>query len=165
MKSSFRRISWLGGVGILILLACLSPVLVSGQWPFSTPSTPDAQRNALSSVRSQVDWLQNATRSASGSSTGVGNLWQQFEALRGAYTALTQTLNSQQLAQGANDLAELSAGLDIIQEAFSNYQEAVDAGQQASFALRELGQILRETSRIWLRELNTRCARLRVGGH
>jgi hypothetical protein len=149
----------------LILLACLSPVLVLGQEPFGTPTTPDAQRNALSSVHSQVDWLQNGTRSASRSSTGVGNLWQQFQALRGAYTAFTQTLNSQQLAQGANDLAELSAGLNIIQEAFSNYQQAVDAGQQASFALRDLSQILREASQIWVRELDTHCARLRVGRH
>jgi hypothetical protein len=67
------------------------------------------------------------------------------------------------LAQGANDLAELDAGLGIIQEAFNNYQEAVAAGQNANSALRDMCQVLREASQVWLQELNNRCSKLRVG--
>jgi hypothetical protein len=155
---------WLGAIGVVVVITSLSPVFLYGQFPFAAPTTPDAQRNALSAVRSQVNWLQNATRTApSYANAGYGMVWQQFESLRSAYNALTQTLNPQQLAQGANDFAELSAGLGIIQEAFTNYQEAVAAGQPANTALRDMCQILREASQVWLRELNTRCSRLRVG--
>jgi hypothetical protein len=159
-----KKIVWFGGIVIALVLTAFSPKLVMAQWPFAAPTTPDAQRNALSAVRSQVNWLQRATRTApSYVSAGYGNLYQQFEALRGAYNGLTQTLSPQQLAQGANDLAELSAGLGIIQEAFSNYQEAVAAGQPENTALREMCQILREASQVWLQELNSRVSKLRIG--
>jgi hypothetical protein len=164
MKSCSQRIFWLGGFGVALFLTALSPILLFGQFPFGTPTTPDAQRNALGAVRSQVNWLQNATRTAPNNiSGGYGNVQQQFQALRAAYTGLTHTLNPQQSAQGANDLAELDAGLGIIQEAFTNYQEAVAAGQAPNSALRDLCQILREASQVWLQELNQRCAKLRVG--
>jgi hypothetical protein len=142
----------------------LAPVFVYAQWPFGTPTTPDAQRNALGAVRSQVNWLQNATRTASGyGGGGYGNVLQQFESLRGAYVALTHTLNELQLARGGNDFAELEAGLSIVQEAFTNYQEAVGAGQPETTAMREMCQIVREASQVWLRELNSRCSKHRVG--
>lgn len=164
MKSRSQSFLSLGAISCVLVITTLSTTFLYGQFPFATPTTPDAQRNALASVRSQVDWLQNATRTAPRYvDAGYGTVWQQFEALRSAYNALTQTLNPQQLAQGANDFAELSAGLGIIQEAFTNYQEAVAAGQPASSALRDMCQILREASQVWLRELNNRCSRLRVG--
>lgn len=164
MRARKQSPMWSAASAVALVMWLLSSVLVCGQWPFGTPTTPDAQRNALNTVRSQVNWLQNATRtSPSYGEAGYGNLWSQFEALRGAYNGLTQTLNPQQLARGANDLAELGAGLDIIQEAFTNYQEAVAAGQSPTAALRDTCQILREASQVWLRELNNRCARLRVG--
>ena len=164
MKAAFKLSIRPGAVGLVLGLIAGAPLLVFGQWPFAAPTTPDAQRNALNGVRSQVNWLQNATRTASNFGVqGYGNLLQQFQGLRDSYNGLKQTLNPQQLAQGANDLAELDAGLDIIQEAFGNYQEAVAAGQAVNSALRDICQILRKASQVWLQELNKRCAGLRVG--
>jgi hypothetical protein len=165
MKPHSKRAIGLGGVGLVFGLVALWPLLVSAQWPFGSPTTPDAQRNALNAVRSQVNWLQNATRTAPSyyGPQGYGTVWQQFQTLRAAYNGLKQTLNPQQVSQGANDFAELDAGLDIIQEAFANYQEAVSAGQPVNSALRDMCQVLGQASRVWLQELNKRCSRLRVG--
>jgi len=149
---------------LVTLFTAFSTVFLSAQTPFGPPVTPTAQRNALAAVRSQVNWLQNATRTASAGSQGFANLWQQFQSVRGAYHGFTLTLNSRQLAQGANDLAELDAGLGIIQEAFSNHEDAIAAGASPVSALRDLCEILREASRIWLDELNSSTSKLRVGG-
>jgi len=148
---------------VVTLFAVLSTIVVSAQTPFGPPITPTAQRNALAAVRSQVNWLQNATRTASAGSQGYANLWQQFQSVRGAYHGLTLTLNSRQLTEGANDLAELDAGLGIIQEAFSNHEDAIAAGASPVSALRDLCEILRESSRIWLDELNSSSSKLRIG--
>jgi hypothetical protein len=118
----------------------------------------------LNAVRSQVQWLQNATRTAAPlGDQGFANVWQQFQTLRNTYVGLKQTLNPQQLAAGANALAELDAGLDIIQEAFTNYQNDLAAGRSPSAALRDLCQIMAQGSRIWLQQLNKSCMALRVG--
>jgi hypothetical protein len=151
-------------VGLLACLATLGPVLALAQWTFNPLTTPDAQRNALNSVRSQVSWLQNSTRTAANfGDQGYGSVWQTFQGLRLAFGALTQTLTPQQSAYGANDLAELNAGLDIIQEAFTNYQEDVAAGQPVSVALGNLCRVLRQSSTLWLQELNKTASRLRIG--
>ena len=60
---------------------------------------------------------------------GYGLLVQQFQAVRDQYAGFKSTLNPQQLSSGANQMAELDAGLDIIQEAFTDYQTAVANGQ------------------------------------
>ncbi len=150
---------------LLACVALLVPLLGSAQWPMPVPTTPAAQRNAMNAVRNQVDWLQNATRTAAnfGPQGGSQNLWQQFQSLRGAYAEFKQTLSPQQLNQGANSLAEIDAGLDIIQQAFSNYEEDLAGGRPATTALRDLCQVLREGSRVWWQELNRCCSRLRVG--
>jgi hypothetical protein len=127
------------------------------------PTTPDAQRNALNNLKSRVDWLQNATRTAGNYNNGVGLVWEQFQYLRGSYDAFTATLNPQQHANGANELAELSAGLDILQESFTNYQNDVAGGRSADAALAELCQVLRQAAGVWLQELNKDSARLQVG--
>jgi hypothetical protein len=128
------------------------------------PTTPSAQRNALNAVRSQVGWLQNATRSAPGYvGTGADMLWQQFQQLRGAYNGFTMTLNPQQVAYGANELAELSAGLDILQEAFANYQDDLANGRSDRLALNDLCQVLQQGSQVWLQQLNRNCSKIRVG--
>ena len=107
--------------------------------------------------------MQNATRTAGNFTDGVGLVWQQFQYLRASYEGFTATLNPQQLANGANELAELSAGLDILQESFANYQNDVGGGRSANAALAELCQVLRQASGVWLQELNKDCARLGVG--
>ncbi len=154
----------LGGLIFLAGLCVLWPAASSGQWPFGTPTTPDAQRNALSAVKAQFNWLQNATRTASNfGAQGYDNVWRTFQAARATYEVLKSTLTSQQLTYGANDLAELDAGLDIIQEAFAYYQADLAAGQSVSNALRNMSRVLRQSSDVWLRELNKTCSRLRVG--
>lgn len=149
---------------VIAVFLSLSTLTALAQWPYGSPTTPDAQRNALSVVRSQAGFLDNATRTAPNfGAQGADNVWQQFQAFRGAYAALKQTLTPQQAAQGANALAELDAGLDIIQEAFPNYQDAVASGQPANAALREMCQVLRQTCALWMQECNKCCSRLRVG--
>jgi hypothetical protein len=151
--------------------AQLSPPLIRAQVWMGTPpgmmpvtTTADAQRNALNNLRSRVKWLQNATRSASNYKTGAAEMvWQQFQFLRTSYNGFTMTLNPQQASYGANDWAELNAGLDIIQEAFANYQDDLAQGRLPGLALNDLCRVLQASSNVWLQELNRDCARLRVG--
>ena len=164
MHRSFTEQRLLGALIVCAGLMPLCPPQITAQWPFPPPTTRDAQRNALNAVKAQINWLQNATRTASSyGAQGVGNVWGTYQDLLQSYNAFKATLNPQQLAQGANALAELDAGLDIIQEAFSNYQQDVAAGQLASHALGNMCQVLREASNLWWQELRNTCSRLRVG--
>jgi hypothetical protein len=132
--------------------------------PMGVPATPDSQRNAVNNVKSQVGWLQNATRTASNyGDGGLSVVWQNFQSLRQAYNGFKATLGPQQAAAGANELAELDAGLDIVQESFDNYQQDVAAGHPPAAAMRNLCQVLRQGADVWLQEFNRDCARLRVG--
>ena len=169
-KVILRRILFLGLVLAIIQSQPVQPGAEAQDWfngPPTTatvPTTSAAQRNALSSVRTQVSWLQNATRTASSyGGGGADMIGQQFQQLRAAYGALVRTLNQRQLARGANELAELAAGLDIIQEAFTNYHDDVAGGRAVSAALNDLCQVLREASDLWLQELNRDCSRLQIG--
>jgi hypothetical protein len=81
---------------------------------------------------------------------------------REAYGALKSTLTPHQLQNGANDLAELDAGLDILQEAFDNFREDVTAGQPVPRALRNLCSVLGRGTNLWLQEFSQVCTRLRV---
>ncbi|SPE59962.1 exported hypothetical protein [Verrucomicrobia bacterium] len=128
------------------------------------PTTPTAQRNALSVLRSQVDWFRNATRTAPGYATGgYDEVRRQFDLLRAAYDQFKATLTPNQLASGANELAELEAGLDILQEAFDEYQQDVAAGRSQAAAFRSLCRVLDEAAGLWLQELNKVAEKLRVG--
>ena len=112
----------------------------------------------------QVSWFQNATRTASAySGGGYGLLVQQFQVVRAQYSTLKSTLDPQQLSSGANQLAELDSGLDIIQEAFTDYQNAVANGQSSSSAFTNMARVLNEAMGIWGRELKQDCNQLRVG--
>ena len=146
---------------IVALGACLALAQPPG---FAPATTPMAQRSAIGTVRSQVNWLQNATRTAGNYATGAPDLLlQRFQAVRGAYNAFKASLTPQQLDLGANELAELDAGLNIIEEAFSNYQQDVASGQSASSALRNLGRLLNDASAVWLKEFDTDARHLQVG--
>ena len=80
-----------------------------------------------------------------------------------AYAALTQTLTPQQSAYGAEDLAELNTGLDIIEGAFDNYLEEVAAGRSEDAALVNLCRVVREGSILWVQKLNKTSSRLKIG--
>ena len=153
-------LGFLGGLALL----CASVVYTQAQWPGAVPTTPMAQRNAMNLVVNQVSWFQNATRTASAySGNGYGNLVQQFQAVRDQYSGFKSTLNPQQLNSGANQLAELDSGLDIIQEAFTDYQTAVANGQSNSTAFSNMSQVLNQAMSVWVRELKRDCSQMRVG--
>jgi hypothetical protein len=166
MRNTTRRLILLAGLSVCCSVATLrpGPLCAQAPWPFAPQTTPDAQRNALNAVRSQVNWLQNSTRTAPNQiGGGADQIWQQFQTLRGAYGAFRSTLTPQQLNYGANDLAELEAGLDILQESFGNYQSDLAAGRSAALALRNLCQVLARGSSVWMQEMNRVSTRLRVG--
>jgi hypothetical protein len=168
VKNSYASLQIRTLIGGLTLLACFAaalwPVSALAQWAFfDTPTTSTAQRNALHSVQSQVGWLQNSTRTAQQGEQGYGNVWRSFQDLRLGFFALTQTLTPRQSMYGANDLAELNAGLDLIQEAFTNYEEDIAAGRPAGPALQNLCRVLHQGSVLWSRELNKTSSRLRIG--
>lgn len=153
-------------LAVLVGLTTLWPHLLCAQagWAYPASTTPDAQRNALNNVRAQVSWLQNTTQTAPNYLTGGYDMvWRQFQALRGAYGSFESTLTPAQLNHGANDLADLEAGLNILQEAFSTYQDNVAGGQSESYALRNTCHVLRQAVGVWLQQLNKDSNRLRVG--
>jgi hypothetical protein len=158
-----RLISLLGlfaGIGLM-----LSPLLrAQVPWGMDPQTAPGSQRNAVNSVQSQVNWLQNATRTAPNyGAGGYGLLLQQFDMLCGAYDGFKHTLTPRQLDYGANDLAELDAGLGIIREAFDNYQEEIADGRAGASATRNLCSVLRQSTALWSQEFKRDCNRLRVG--
>jgi hypothetical protein len=166
MKFISSKLALPRGLGLLVCLAVLwaSAVCTQAQLPFVPPTSPRAQRNALNLLLNQVNCFQNAARSASSyPGGGYGLMVQQFQAVRDRYSGFKSTLTPQQLASGANQLAELDAGLDIIQEAFTDYQTAVANGQASNTASANLRQVLNEALRVWTQELKPDCRQLRVG--
>jgi hypothetical protein len=166
MKAISKQLALPAGLGLLIILGGLSASLVCAQapWPFAPPPTPMAQRNTMNLVLNQINWFRNATRTASSQSiNGYGLLTQQFQAVRDQYAGFKSTLNPQQLSSGANHLAELDAGLDIIQEAFADYQSGVANGQSTYTALANMCRVLNEAIGVWAQEFKQDCRQLQVG--
>jgi hypothetical protein len=166
MNSSRSKLALPLGIGLFagLALLCASVVYTQAQWPNTTPTTPMAQRNAMNLVVNQVNWFQNATRTASAySGNGYGMLVQQFQAVGAQYSAFKQTLNPLQLNSGANQLAELDSGLGIIEEAFTDYQTAVANGQSSASAFANMAQVLNQAMAVWVQEFKQDCQQLRVG--
>lgn len=166
MKSITKQLALPAGLGLFVSLTLLWANLVDAQapWPFAPPTTPMAQRNAMNLVINQVSWLQNATRTSSSyGGGGYGMLLQQFQAVRDQYSGFKGTLTPQQLNSGANQVAELDSGLDIIQEAFTDYQTAVANGQSDYTASANLRQVLNEAIGVWLQEFKQDCRQMQVG--
>ena len=151
---------------LLVALVTFWPYLLGAQpsWPGFSSTTPSAQRNALNAVQSHVRWLQNSTHTASGYGRGGYDLvWRQFQSLRGSFQEFVRTLRPDQLSNGANDLADLAGGLDILQEAFSNFQNDVAGGLSERWALQNMCRVLDRAAVVWMQELNRDSNRLRVG--
>ena len=153
-------------VGVVILLALLVPFGGWSQpgWLNMPSTTTDAQRAGLQTVRAQVGYFRNTASTAAGyPNEGYAMVWQGFQAVRAAYGSFASTLPPDKLNRGANDLAELAAGLDIIQEAFTNYQQDVSSGNASFSSLRNLCQVLNQATAVWLQQFNRVSSRLRVG--
>src|SRR5436190_22301177 len=107
MKACTRRSFFLCAWCLVVGHAQMSPAVASEQWA-PIIASPHAQRNALSGLRTQLNLFQQATRTAPNyGQQAYGNVLGQFQELRNAYAALKQTLSADQLARGANTLAEL----------------------------------------------------------
>jgi len=146
------------------IVLCASVVRAQAQWPYAPPTTPMAQRNALNLVVNQVHWFENAIQTAPAySGGGYGLLVRKFQTVRAQYRALKRSLTPQQLSSGANQLAELDSGLNIIQGAFTNYQLAVANGRSNADTLANTAQVLDEAMRVWVQQLKRVCEQLRVG--
>ena len=169
MKTTARKCLILAGVVSATLVPIShTPVLAQVNWyglaAQGVSSDPDSQRNAMRTVNDMVGNLQNATQTASSfGNNGYGNVWQQFQYLRAGYSTFTMTLNSQQSSEGANEIAELSSGLDILAEAFTNYQDDIANGRSAEMSLQDMCQVLNQAASVWLQEFNQDCRRLNVG--
>jgi hypothetical protein len=166
MKPITKKLALPAGLGLLVSLGALYANLVcaQGPWPFAPQTTPMARRNAMNIVLNQINWFQNATRTASSQSiNGYGLLTQQFQAVRDQYAGFKSTLNPQQLSSGANRLAELDAGLDIIQETFTDYQTGVANGQSTYTALANMRRVLNKAIGVWAQEFKQDCRQLQVG--
>ena len=147
--------------GLVALFAGL--VGLQAEWP-SVPTNPMAQRNAMNLVLNQIKWFQTTTRTAgSYAGGGYGNLLQQFQAVGDQWAGFKTTLTPQQLNAGGNQVAELDAGLDIIAEAFADYQTAVADGQSDITAFNNLRQVLSRAMAVWGQQFNQTCRQLRVG--
>ena len=166
MKFISSKLALPRGLGLLVSFAVLwaSVVDTQAQLPFAPPTNPMAQHNALNLLLNQVSWFRNAARIASSNpGGGYGLLVQQFQAVRDQYNGFKGTLTPQQLASSANQLAELDAGLDIIQEAFTDYQTAVANGQSSNTASANLRQVLNKAIQVWTHKLKQDRRQLRVG--
>lgn len=167
MKTLINKLAIAAALGLLVAPALLPPHALRAQTPWGyqpSPTTPMAQQNALGAVQSQVNWLQNATRTASNYATGAyGLVWQQFQQLQGAYIAFKNTLNAQQLSSGANELAELDQGLGILEESFTDYNQDIADGQSSDSALDRMCQDLDEAAGVWWQQMQQDCQGLNVG--
>ena len=167
MKCISSKLTLPPGLGLLVSVTVLwaSVVYTQAQLPIAPPTNPMAQHNALNLLLNQVSWFRNAARIASSNpGGGYGLLVQQFQAVRDQYNGFKTTLAPQQLTSNANQLAELDAGLDIIQQAFTDYQTAVANGQPSNTASANLRQVLKEAIRVWTQKLKQDRRQLRVGG-
>lgn len=158
-----KKVAPFSGLGFLAWLSTILVLPVGAQpWPYPPPPNPMAQNNATHLVLNQVKLCQNATR-ASSYQNGYGLLVHQFQGVRNHYAGFKGTLTQWQSSAGGNQLAELDAGLDIIQEAFVNYQTAVANGQPASHAFKNLKQLLNHALGDWAQEFKQVCSQIRVG--
>jgi hypothetical protein len=153
-------------LAITSVLTLSGPAPVHAQFPTPYPAAPIpfSQRQLFDQLKMQLNWLNNATRTASNFGPGADTvLWNNFEGIRVGFGALTRSLSPKQLDYGANDLAELDAGLAIIGEAFTNFQDDLSNGRSVTVAYHTLCQVLRESMRLWAQELNRVAKRLQIG--
>jgi hypothetical protein len=154
---------------IMIILCALSgPLRIGAQVmmnPYPAPPTlPQSPRQLLDQIRTQLHWLESATRTSSMFNTGADVLlWRHYDGLGVSFRAFQRSLSPQQQEFGANNLAELDAGLAIIGEAFANFQDDLNQGRHGTVAFRTLCQVLRDSARVWGQEMNRVARQLQVG--
>lgn len=159
-----KKVSRVTRLGFLAwLFTILALPVVAQPWPYAPPTSRMAQNNAMHLVLNQAKVFQNAAR-VSSYKNGYGLLLHQFQGVRSHYAGFKGTLTMEQSVYGGNRLAELDAGLDIIQEAFANYQTALGNGQAPHHAFNNLKQVLSHAVGVWTQEFKQQvCSQIRVG--
>ena len=115
-------------------------------------------------VRAQADWLRSATRTTTSLATGADSvMWRQLQSLRRTYAAFKASLTPGQLQTGANELAELDAGLDILEQPFQEYHLDLAAGRRQSEAFNDLRRVLDAGTALWLQEFDQMASHVRAG--
>jgi hypothetical protein len=129
-----------------------------GYWPY-----PYGPRMTLLPLQTQIDQFQRTCRLAPGYYTqgGYDMVWKQFQTLRSTYAAFKNSLSPPQVYEGGNDLADLDAGLDIIEKAFTRYQNTPAVIYPASASFDSLCNVLSRSVTVWSRELQEVFGRLR----
>jgi hypothetical protein len=122
------------------------------------------QRQVLNNFQRQLDMFDDAIRNTTRFNTPPDvMLWHNFDGLRVGFQTIKSSLAPVQVQRGANDLADLDAGLAIIAEAFPNFQEDLNNGRSYQVALHTLRQVLRDSMRIWTQQFNSVARRLQIG--
>jgi len=139
----------------------------SGRAPAASPASGSlsaTQRQAQAAVYNQLRELYRATQNARNyGDEGVQLVSQQFQLLRKSYQDFTATLTADQSAARANEWAELDAGLEILQQAFDNYRQDINAGRTTATALSDLVLVLEQGGRVWLQNFNAAVQSLAQG--
>ncbi len=161
-------LEWLVSVALSALvcgtLSAQVPAWVSSPLPMPFSTTPEAQRAAMNNVRSRVDSLKDAALRANRYAAGAEvPVWQAYRAVYAEFLGFTRTLTPQQASAGANELAELTEGLNIIGEAFANLRDDLASGRPSAQALADLCYIVRKATDVWVAQFNKDCTWLRVG--
>jgi len=165
MNSCIKRLIPYSTLAISACLVLSSATRLSAQppWPFAPVMPPMAQSHAMNLVLNQVSWFQNATRTHSFPGSGYGLLVQQYQAVRDQFGFFLRTLSPHQLDVGTTQWAELQAGLDIIKEAFADYETAVANGQSSQSAFANMRKVMNQAIGVWAQEFRKDCRQLRVG--
>lgn len=146
----------------VVLLAIPGPGQVGAQSRLQP--VPVNQRQLFNQLQRQLEMFADLTRNA----VKVNQppdviLWHEFERICMSFERLESSLAPIQLDRGANDLADLNAGLDIIAEAFPNFQKDLDRGRPVPEAVRTLCQVLRDAMKLWGQQLSRVAHRLQIG--
>ncbi len=145
------RLATAGLVAVLTCLFTFSPTSSVGQWEDFSLSPADAFRG----VRAEVGWLRNTTRTAPNLvRDGYDNLRARFQSLRASFNRFQRTLDPDQQARVVNELAELSGGLDIIQEVFGDSSQGAAESQANPAAFRRMCGVLDRAVACWAAEFD-----------
>lgn len=162
MKTSVPRFS-LPVLLAFLVVALTNPTSLDAQFSAPQFSGPDAPMNALNALRNQINWFQNMTQTAPNLPTsGFSELWQQFQLLQSAFATFQSSLTPTQLQTSANDMAELGSGLQIITEAFTDYQNEANSGSSSSYSFRNLCQVLNRAVAYWTQQLQRDCSKMGI---
>lgn len=161
MKTPVSRILLAAVLGWMVMIS--TPTCLDAQYYPPAFTGPDATRNSLNALRNQINWFQNTTQTARNLTTsGYSELWQQFQALQTAFATFQGTLSPAQLQTGANDMAELASGLQIIQEAFTDNQAEANGGLSSPDSLLNLCQVLNRAVAYWTQQLQRDCSKMGI---